>query len=112
MSLESAIENFCYRSKAIRKQAGNAVGRMVTGCSRGSRYSHDNMLSGKELLIEFVKKAYGDLPISSTEDIDELFSVEDEQNILDGTFSEAFIHAHIKAWINDGMPYHSGKKGL
>lgn len=110
MSLESAIENFCSRSKVVRVQTGNTVGRMVTGCSRRSHCSHDNMLSVKDRLMEFVKKASGDLPISSTEVIDELLSVEDEQDILDGTFSEAFIHAHIKAWLNDGMPYYSEKK--
>lgn len=67
------------------------------------------LTSEKVDLIVFVKRACNGLPIEPRKVIDNMLSVNDEQEIIKGKISKELIRLHIETWLKDGSLHISGK---
>jgi len=64
-----------------------------------------------QLLDDFVSDAVLDLNVSPQRVINELLDTDDKRYIIEGLASPQWLHACVKTWIADGMPYYSDKSG-
>jgi hypothetical protein len=58
-------------------------------------------------LDDFVARCCFGLNIDPLQVIDNLLSLEDRQDIINGDISHECLRAHIEAWITQGMPYYA-----
>jgi hypothetical protein len=105
MSLEDLIERFCSHCVTQRDQTGNTEAAVNTGCSRCSQCSHS-----KNILHEFIAKCCHGLAATPQQVLDNLLSVEDQQDIINGDIPNECLRAHIKAWLIQGMPHYATRQ--
>lgn len=60
-------------------------------------------------MVKLVQNSLKGLNISPQQIIDELLSIEDEQDIVNGNVSTQLLRLHIELWLKAGKPYYSGK---
>ncbi|WP_133131407.1 hypothetical protein [Legionella yabuuchiae] len=66
--------------------------------------------NNKEIdLINFVQGCLKELDIKPQQVIDNLLSIEDEQDIINKNISPELLRLHIELWLKAGKPYYSGK---
>ena len=63
----------------------------------------------KENLTKFVQRCCIGLPVTSNQVIDNLLSVDDEIDIINGETPADSLRLHIQLWVENNMPYYSGK---
>lgn len=59
-------------------------------------------------LINFVEKCCVNVQVEPQQVIDELLSIGDEQDIINGDIPEESLRLHIELWISTGKPHYSG----
>jgi hypothetical protein len=60
-------------------------------------------------LFDFVSSSCGGQKVEPQQVIDRLLSVEDEQDIINGSVPAESLRLHIKVWCEMGKPHYSGK---
>ena len=65
--------------------------------------------SNQEKLTQFVQKCCISFPGITQQVIDNLLSVDDEIDIINGDMSADALRLYIQVWIEDNMPYYSRK---
>lgn len=63
----------------------------------------------KENLTKFVHRCCVGLPVTTQQVIDNLLSIDDELDIINGAIPVDSLRLHIQLWIESDMPYYSGK---
>ena len=63
----------------------------------------------KENLTRFVHQCCRGLSVTPQQVIDNLLSVDDEVDIINGDVPAESLRLHIQVWIENNMPYYSGK---
>ena len=61
-------------------------------------------------LYQFVQRCCENFHIIAQEVIDNLLSIDDEQDIINGEIPVESLRLHIKVWIDAGKLHYSGKK--
>lgn len=86
---------------------------MLDAIERGKMLGKkERVLQEKEQKLErFIKAAIDakKMPVTVQRVLDDLMSVEDEQDIVNNAISLESVTAHIDAWLAMGAPYQSGK---
>lgn len=60
-------------------------------------------------LVDFVQDCVREFDIKPQQVIDNLLSIDDEQDIITGSISPQSLRLHIELWLKAGKPYYSGK---
>ena len=61
-------------------------------------------------LYHFVERCCAGFSVKAQQVIDDLLSIDDEQDIINGEIPAESLRLHIKVWVSTGKPHYSGKK--
>lgn len=109
MSVHNLLDEIESQSSSLVPSKETSEGTGIIQSRQGGSSSTLSSLNQKQELNYIVEQVCNEFPVSAKEVIDNLLSIEDELDIIEGNIPEETLKAHIKVWLEAGKPKLSGK---